>query len=196
MTDISDRFRRVADGFTATIAAAPDDAWSNPSPCEGWSARDVVGHLVGWLPGPGFLMGAFDVDAGPIPSVDDDPAASWAVVRDAIQAGLDDPEVANRLRDCGPPGEMTFQAAVDMTCIPDVLVHTWDLATAVGIPVELDEAEVAAQAAGVDATPPELDAAMRASGQFGPRMDVAADADALTRLLGFYGRSVDGATDR
>lgn len=192
MTEIADRFRRVADGLTRTIDAVPPDAWSRPSPCEGWDASDVVRHLVTWLPGPGFLLGAFDVDTGPVPPVEDDPGAAWAAVRDAIQAGLDDPSVAQRVADCGPPGRLSFEAAVDMTCTPDVLIHTWDLAEAAGVPVELDGDEVARQVAGIEALPPEVDEAMRASGQFGPRVPVPVDADPLTRLLAFNGRRPRG----
>ena len=33
-----------------------------------------------------------------------------------------------------------------------------------------------------------MDAALRASGHYGPRVEVAADADAQTRLLAFIGR--------
>ena len=112
-------------------------------------------------------------------------------MRDAIQGGLDDPAVAQRVEDCGPPGVLSFEAAVEMTCTPDVLVHTWDLAQAAGVDVELDAEAVAQQAAGIDAMPPGVDEAMRASGHFGPRVDVPADADARTRVLAFYGRSLN-----
>ncbi|MGZ4678604.1 MAG: TIGR03086 family metal-binding protein [Ilumatobacteraceae bacterium] len=190
MTEIAERFRRVAEGLTSVIAAVPDDAWDQPSPCEGWDGRDVVGHLVGWLPGPGFLLGTFGIETPPIPSVDDDPAGAWAAVRDAIQEGLDNPLVAQRVEDCGPPGRLSFEAAVAMTCTTDVLIHTWDLARAAGIDVELDPEEVARQAAEINDLPPSVDEAMRASGHFGPRIDVAADADDLTRVLAFYGRFV------
>jgi uncharacterized protein (TIGR03086 family) len=188
MTENAERFRRVAEGLTQTIAAVPDDAWGNPSPCDGWDARDVVRHLVEWLAPPGFLLGAFGIATRPIPSVDDDPAGAWSAVRDAIQGGLDDPAVAEQVEDCGPPGQLSFEAAVDMTCTPDVLIHTWDLAQAAGVDVDLDVEEVDRQAAGIDAMPPGVDEAMRASGHFGPRVDVPAHADALTRVLAFNGR--------
>ena len=189
MTEVAERFRRVAEGLTHAIAAVHDDAWANPSPCEDWNARDVIRHLVDWLPGPGFLLGTFGIDTGPIPSVDDDPDGAWAAVRDAIQAGLDDPAVAQRVEDCGPPGQLSFEAAVDMTCTPDVLIHTWDLVQAAGLDVELDADEFARLAAGIDAMPAGVDEAMQASGHFGPRVDVPADADAMTRVLAFNGRT-------
>ena len=188
MTETADRFRRVAEGLTRTIDAVPDNAWANPSPCEGWDGRAVVQHLIEWLPGPGFLLGAFGIETRPIPSVDDDPAGAWAAVRDAIQGGLDDPAVAQRVADCGPMGQLSFEAAVNMTCTPDVLIHTWDLARAAGIAVDLDADEIARQAAGIAGLPPGVDEAMRASGHFGPRVDVPADADALTQVLAFNGR--------
>jgi uncharacterized protein (TIGR03086 family) len=185
---VSYRFARVASGLARTIAAVSDDAWEQPSPCVGWTARDVVAHLVEWLPEPGFLLGAFGIETRPIPPVTDDPAGAWDAVRDAIQNALDDPAVAGRVEDCGPPGRMSFVAAVEMTCIPDVLIHTWDLAQGAGIEVDLDRDEIDRQVAGLAALAPEVDAAMRVSGHYGPRIDVPAEADALTRLLAFNGR--------
>jgi uncharacterized protein (TIGR03086 family) len=190
MTDIAARFEKVAAGFTARIEAVPVDAWQRPAPCEGWTARDVVRHLVDWLPGPGFLLGAFDVETGPVPSVDVDPGAAWSVVRDAIQGALADAAIATRVEDCGPPGRLSFEVAVDMTCTPDVLIHTWDLARATGLDERLDPDEVRRQLTGFEALPPEVDQAMRTSGHFGPRVAVADDADEQTRLLAFMGRVV------
>jgi uncharacterized protein (TIGR03086 family) len=188
MSESSERFGRVAADFAARVAAVPEDAWDAPAPCEGWVARDVVRHLVEWLPGPGFLLGAFDIDTGPIPSVDEDPVGAWTVVQRTIQAALDDPAVAQRVADCGPPGRMSLEAAVDMTCTPDVLVHTWDLARATGLDERLDPDEVHRQVTGIEGLPPEVDAAMRASGHYGPRVQVPADADEQSRLLAFNGR--------
>lgn len=45
MSEIAERYRKVAADFTRRVDAVPDDAWDNPTPCDGWVARDVVGHL-------------------------------------------------------------------------------------------------------------------------------------------------------
>jgi uncharacterized protein (TIGR03086 family) len=190
MTESAERFRVVAAAFSARVDAVPADAWECPAPCEGWVARDVVRHLVEWLPGPGFLLGTFGVDTGPIPSVDADPAAAWSVVRQAIERALDDPAVATRVEDCGPPGRLSLEGAVDMTCTPDVLIHTWDLSRATGQDERLDAAEVHRQLVGIEAMPPEVDEAMRSSGHYGPRVMVSDDADEQTRLLAIMGRAV------
>ena len=32
--------------LSAVIDAVPAQSWANPSPCEGWSAHDVLRHLI------------------------------------------------------------------------------------------------------------------------------------------------------
>src|SRR5688500_10919883 len=39
---VAARYRGHADAFEALIAAVPPHRWDQPSPCEGWTARDVV----------------------------------------------------------------------------------------------------------------------------------------------------------
>lgn len=188
MSETSERFARVAAGFTDRVRAVSNDAWNNPAPCEGWVARDVVRHLVEWLPGPGYLLGTWGVETTPIPSVDEDPLGAWEAVRDAIQGALDDPVIATREEDAGPPGRLTLEAAVDMTCTPDVLIHTWDLARAAGLDEQLDAGEVHRQVEAIRSLPPAVDEAMRASGHYGPRVAVPDDAGEQAELLAFMGR--------
>ncbi len=68
--DPADRHRAVAATFAEAARAVTD--WDAPSPVPEWRARDVVGHLVEWL--PGFLS---STDAR-LPEVSlDDPVAAW-----------------------------------------------------------------------------------------------------------------------
>jgi Mycothiol maleylpyruvate isomerase N-terminal domain len=71
VSEISDRYRRVAGQFTQRVEAVPDGAWDNPAPCEGWVARDVVGHLVEWMkaagPGTAFEAGLYELLATTVP---------------------------------------------------------------------------------------------------------------------------------
>jgi uncharacterized protein (TIGR03086 family) len=189
MSEIFERFTSVANDFSAVVVAVPTGAWSNPSPCAGWTARDVVRHLVDWIPGPGFLLGMYGVETGPIPSVDQDPAAAWAVVQQAIEAGLSDLQTAQRVEDCGPPGRKSFEEAIDMFCTNDLFVHTWDLAQAAGIDVALNPAELEKHVVGIADFPPELEAAMRGSGHYGPRVAVPADASPTVKVMAFFGRT-------
>jgi uncharacterized protein (TIGR03086 family) len=182
MTEISERYRRVSNQFIERLDAVPGDAWDNPAPCEGWVARDVVGHLVEWL--PGFFFGTWELEAPPIPSVADDPVGAWKVVDATIQAALDDPEIAGRRRDSHMGPASVFDQTIDMICTPDVLIHTWDLARATGLDETLDSDEVHRF---VESMEP-MDEMLRQSGHYGPRVPVAPDADEQTRLIAFVGR--------
>jgi uncharacterized protein (TIGR03086 family) len=181
MSDISERYRKVAGQFTQRAKAVPDGAWDNPSPCEGWVARDVVGHLVEWL--PAFFFGTWAIEPPPVPSVDEDPVGAWEVVDDTIQSALDDPEIAGRERDTRM-GPSTFEQTIDMICTGDILIHTWDLARATGLDETLDPEEVRRIVEGMEP----IDQVLRESGHYGPRVAVTGDADEQTRLIAFMGR--------
>jgi uncharacterized protein (TIGR03086 family) len=184
--DIADRYVKVAAQFTARAVSVPAAAWDNPAPCDGWVARDVVHHLVEWM--PGFLSEHWDVAFPPV-AVDTDPVGAWTTVSDTIGAALDDATLVQSERDT-QAGRKSFEGAVSMLCIPDILVHTWDLARATGLDETLDADEVHAYLADVEQMGDAMDRQMRESGHFGPRVDVPADADEQTRLLAFLGRRV------
>lgn len=181
MTEISKRYRKVSDGFTRRVEAVPDDAWDNPSPCDGWAARDVVGHLVEWV--PGFFFGTWDIDPPSIPAVRDDPAGAWRAVDGAIRAALGDREIARAARETRM-GRATFEETIDRICTADILIHTWDLARATGLDETLDPEEVHRLFVAMEP----MDEVLRQSGQYGPRVEVPDDADEQTKLIAFTGR--------
>ena len=181
MTEISDRYRRVADGLTARVEAVPPDAWDRPTPCEEWVARDVIAHLAD---SARMFLGRGGVELPDGPSPADDPAGSWAHTRDAVLAALEDPEVAARRFDTGM-GEMTVEGMIGRFGVGDVLVHTWDLARAVGLDETLDPAEVRR----LFETMEPNDEMMRQGTAFGPKVEVPDDADEQTRLIAFTGRT-------
>ncbi|MBI4935578.1 MAG: TIGR03086 family protein [Actinobacteria bacterium] len=176
------RFARIAGRFGEVVDGVRVDQWNLPAPCDGWVARDIVRHLVEWV--PGFLSRA-ELPLAPGPSVDDDPAGAWHHLAVALQACLDDPVVATREFDAGPLGRMTVERALDMAVLGDVFVHTWDLARATGQDERLDPDMVHAMFEGMQP----MDEMLRSSGHFGPKVAVAADADEQTKLIAFTGRT-------
>jgi uncharacterized protein (TIGR03086 family) len=129
VSEISDRYRRLAAEFTETVAAVPTDRWSAQTPCDEWDARGLVGHVTD---SQGLFLGMVgrSVPAG-APTVADDPLAVWKNARDAMQAALDDPDVAATEFD-GMMGRSRLDAAVDRFIAFDLVVHRWDLARATG----------------------------------------------------------------
>jgi uncharacterized protein (TIGR03086 family) len=182
MTEIADRYRKVAARFSETADGVPPGAWDDPSPCEGWAARDVVRHLVEWF--PPFLRSGAGVELPAGPSVDEDPAGAWHTLDDAVQGLLDDPATADRRFAHDRAGEHGLADAIAMFFLGDVLVHTWDLARATGQDERLDPDEVHDMLVGVEP----MDEVLRSSGHYGPRVPVAPDADEQTKLIAFMGR--------
>ena len=182
MSEIAQRYRKVADQMTERVLAVPADAWDNPSPCEGWVARDIIRHMVEWI--PGFLKSGADIDVPTGPSVDEDPVAAWQVLNSGIQRLLDDPQTAVAQFNHPRAGRHSLEEAISMFFSGDVLIHTWDLARATGGDETLDGDEVHRMLVGIEP----YDEMLRSSGQYGPRVEVPSNADEQTRLVAFMGR--------
>lgn len=183
--DVADRYRRLADALTRTAEAVPGEAWGAPSPCEGWSAAQVLAHVAQteWEH-LGRLGLQPDVQL-PDDQLTGDPTAAWVVVRDAVQAVLDDPERADTAFD-GYFGPTTFATTIDDFYSADLLVHRWDLARATGLTDHeaMPDDEVERVHRGMAS----MGDAARAPGVFGPEVPVAESAGAQDKLLGFLGR--------
>jgi uncharacterized protein (TIGR03086 family) len=178
MATIAARWQLIADEFGRRVDGVPPGGWERPAPCEGWVARDVVEHLTGWMPGLFFGSAGLSV-----PVLSSDPVEGWHALDRAVLALLDDPALAS-LPTQSLAGSMTVEQLVAMTGLPDLLVHTWDLARATGQDEVLNAEECAAFFAGMEP----MDEMLRSSGQFAARVAVGPEADAQTKLIAFTGR--------
>jgi uncharacterized protein (TIGR03086 family) len=176
----AERHREIGRVFTNRVRGTR--SWDAPSPVAGWTARDVVRHLVEWL--PSFLAGGSSVRLPAVPSVDDDPVGAWQAHVGAVQALLDDPATAELTLSNRHIGQLPLDRAIDQFYTSDVFMHTWDLARATGQDDRLDPEFCALLLAGMEP----VEDVMRSSGQYGPRVPVMDDADTQARLLAFIGR--------
>ena len=180
MSEVADRYARVADGFTARLGAVPPGTWTSASPCEGWTAHDVAKHVVDTH--RRILTRLTGGDPTP-PDTDEDLAAAWAVESDAVRAALGDRDRAStEVKGLG--GTQPFEDLVGGVLCADTLLHTWDLARATGQDERLDGPSV--EAAHAFLTP--NDEMLRVPGGFGAKVEPPADADPQTALLCFTGR--------
>ena len=176
--DPAARHREVAAGFADVIAVVAD--WDAPTPVDGWAARDVVAHLVDWF--TGFLdAGGVRLPGGP--GVADDPARAWSAHAAAVQDLLDGPSAQETFTH-PMAGEHRLADAVDRFYTVDVYMHSWDLARSQGVTPGLDPDYARGLLEGMIP----IDELLRSSGQYGPAVEVPADADAVSRLMGFVGR--------
>ena len=178
----ADRHRRVAALFDDLVVATPD--WDACTPVEEWTAVEVVGHLIDWLPG---MLAGGGVDL-PIAEVEQgwriDPVAAWRSRAKNVQAVLDDPARASATYRSEMLGEMPMVELIDRFWTPDIYMHSWDLARAGGLDADLDEHFAEALLSGLEST----EEMIRASKQFGVRQRVDPDASVVDRLIAFIGR--------
>jgi uncharacterized protein (TIGR03086 family) len=108
---------------------------------------------------------------------------AWEEACRALDEITGDPEALAREID-GPVGKMPIGQLIGRFMTMDLLVHTWDLARAVGADEHLDE-EAVRQA--YETLKP-MDAMIRRPNVFGPRLDPPPGADLQTEFLYFLGR--------
>lgn len=140
MSDNHRTYLKALYGFDAVVGRTSADAWSSSSPCEGWSAADVVAHNVGMND----MVAGFTKGIGcrsPNHQVAADPAADWRRSLDGLVEALDS---AGSLQAVAmtPWGELPVDKFLGFAWV-DPLIHTWDLSTAVGQPAVLDSGLVA-----------------------------------------------------
>jgi uncharacterized protein (TIGR03086 family) len=169
----AERFLDLARG------AAPGD-WERPSPVDGWTARDVVAHLVDWF--PGFLSSGAGIELPAVPAVTEDPVAAWEARTADVQKLAESP--GDRVVTNPHIGEIPLAQAIDQFYTNDVWMHRWDLAMALGREPDLGEERCAAALAAMEP----MEEMLRSSGQYGPRVEVPASASAQDRFVGFIGR--------
>ena len=181
------RYLRALERVGDVVDSVPAERWDVPTPCSGWSARQLVGHLVD---GHGQVL-AMLVGEGPRVPVTDaealgllagpDPAGSWRRAHQAAVAALRG--AAPGAGVATPLGPRTVEQLLGIVLVEPV-VHTWDLTTATGRPADLDPDAARALLPGVLA----LGGQLQATGTYAPPVPVPADAPAQDRLLAALGR--------
>lgn len=167
-----------ADRFTSVVEAAGDTDWSSPSPCEGWTAADVLDHVVDtqrdFLDKRGAEMGARP--EGMPPEV-------WAAHRDVVRRVTADDAFVSEEYD-GYFGRTTVADTLSNFYGFDLLVHRWDLARALGQDVTWDDEELDRIEASLDG----FGDALYSEGVCKPAIEVPADASRQERVLRRMGR--------
>jgi uncharacterized protein (TIGR03086 family) len=167
----------AADRFTATVDATTD--WSAASPCEGWSAADLVDHVVDterqFLQTHGVELGERPTGA---------PAAVWREHLAAVRPFAADEDLRARKYD-GFFGRTTIGETLDRFYGFDLAVHGWDLGSATGRPTTFSDADMdAMEQAFVGFGDHAYD-----EGVFRRPVEVPDDAPRQERLLARMGRS-------
>jgi len=170
------RFLDNAGRFSAVVDAVTD--WTAPSPCEGWSAADVVLHVVDTQRD---FLAQRAADLGPRPG--GDPAAVWREHLEQVSRLLQDEALVNAEFD-GYFGPTTVADTLADFYGFDLVVHRWDVGRAAGQPVTFSSQEMDAAEAAI----PSWGDALYSEGVCARPVPVPDDASRQDRLLATLGR--------
>jgi uncharacterized protein (TIGR03086 family) len=180
MSQAQERYRLTAGGFDARVQATPPDSWDVQSPCTEWRARDVVAHVVDGH--RRLITEVGGVESTPMTAAED-PKAAWTSAYATMRGLTEDPDAMARSVE-SPLGPIPLEQMLPQFMCMDILVHTWDLARAVGGDEHLDEEAVRNT---YEALKP-MDSVIRQPKVFGPKLDPPPEANVQTEFLYFLGR--------
>ena len=182
----ADHHLHAIEAFDERAAMIAADRWDRPvASCPGWDVRALVTHVAEETLALGLLVHGEEPDGvdervGRLVCADD-PFASWRRAAAYTRCVLDQAWLGNDVT--RPGGVVRASDYVAEVCCATV-VHTWDLAVAIGSDPTIDHVLVAACSdwfAQVEPT-------WRERGLVGPAVDVSDDVDAQTELLARFGR--------
>jgi uncharacterized protein (TIGR03086 family) len=169
------------------VGAVRPEHYGLPTPCARFEVRDLLNHMVG---GQQLMVQAPNAPVPPPPNgvfpdqIGDDPAGAFERSSKEVLDLFADPATLAATFHLGVdvPGDQALGIAV-----MEVVVHGWDLATAIGVPSGIDPA-LAEQL--LAATQGFVSDQFRSpdGSPFGPALDAPEDAPAELRLMAFLGR--------
>ncbi|NKQ53626.1 TIGR03086 family protein [Amycolatopsis sp. K13G38] len=145
MEGIIDRFVTAGAGFERLLRSVRPGQWASPTPCSEWNVRRLVNHVArGNLNYVALLEGGTGAEFLRMRDLDalgGDPVATYAAsVRNCAEA-FARPGVLERTLDY-PLGPVSGGQALAVRTT-DTVIHTWDLARALGAGERLDPGLVA-----------------------------------------------------
>lgn len=175
----AETYRADAARFGEVVHAGGN--WAGASPCDGWTAADVVAHVVDTERD---FLARHDVDLGARP--DGDPASTWDAHLAAVAAVLT-PDLLSREFD-GYFGPTTIGATFAQFYAWDLVVHRWDLARALGVPTSFTDAELDRLEASIPDPGTPMYEAFYSEGICRPPLPVPDGASRETAVLAALGR--------
>jgi uncharacterized protein (TIGR03086 family) len=193
MDNFVEAFRQAQQAFTDRVHAVAEDQWQAPTPDTEWSVADLVGHLIEEHRWAAPLMHGLDLESArkvvegsrslPVDGgVGGNLAEEWDEAAVESLDAFSEPDAVNRTvaLSRGPTPARDYLSEM----IFDLVVHGWDLATAIGysgddLPDELVSAvyEQAKKFGDLSAT-----------GMFEKPVDVPEDARPIDKLVALTGR--------
>ena len=179
-------FARATQLARAVVARIDDHNAASPTPCDDWDVAELGRHVLAVFERVAIAPTGADV-SGPALHPDVGVAGLTAAIASAaheVQLNWSDPATLEQVIETpwGPtPGAGCLGAWAS-----ELLVHSWDLATALDLDVDWPEPDTSIAA---DMARAAIPAEMRGVMPFGEVVDVPDDAPAIERLVAWVGRN-------
>lgn len=174
------------DFFTAAVVRVQPSDWQRPTPCAGWRAVDMVGHVgAATRFGTRLLLGEapdWEPVEPPGSVVDGDPATWWRRLVEPARAAVRAVDLT-RMVD-SPMGRRSVGDGLTFPAI-DLFVHGWDLGRSVGVDLEIPAAAMEFARAVLQGLPDEQ---VRSPRVFGAEVQPQPDATPSRRFIAWTGR--------
>lgn len=178
--DLLDALEHTFTHAHGVIAGVRPDQYDDKTPCEQWTVRDLLDHMIGVVAG----LGSAASGQPPSPFIlGPDPAAQFEAVAATTLDAWRGPGVLDTIVD-GGAGPMPGHVLAGINLV-DTATHTWDLATATGQPSALpDDVATTALKTSRATISPEI-----RPGRFGPEVGAPDGAGPTEALVAFLGRT-------
>lgn len=192
-TDYVDLDRRATSASVDVVGAIPDGRWDAPTPCSAWNLGELVAHMTAQHRGfAAAAAGGTDPAVWQIRPPGPDPRREYTESVRAVLAAFAEDGVSERrfaLPEIRTDRTFPGRQAIGFHFV-DYVVHTWDVAAAIGMPVGFDSELVDAATEVAEREIPVGPHRERPGASFAPRVVLEQDGPAaFDRLLALVGRS-------
>jgi uncharacterized protein (TIGR03086 family) len=174
------------DFFSAVVQRLQPADWEHPSPCSGWQARDVLGHVGTAVDfGTRLLRGeqpAWAPADPPGTAVVGDPGSWWRELVEPARSAVADADLDQVLD--SPMGRRTIGEGLAFPAV-DLFIHGWDLACSAGLDVDIPPEAMQFTHSIIDPVPAEQ---VRSARVFGQELDTSPDATPMQAFIAWTGR--------
>lgn len=172
--------------FVSDVAAAvPEAKWNAQSPCDDWTAKQVLGHLITVNRVGVAILEGRQPDWSLVPAeIHGDPAQEWNELAKRVKRDLEDADPAQEIP--SPKGVRTIAQGMNFPMM-DLYLHAWDIGASAGIDVVIPDdviAYIRTQYGKLDPV------RLRTSGTLGAEQPAPPDATATQSLMAYTGRTL------
>jgi uncharacterized protein (TIGR03086 family) len=192
MIDVVKLDRLAVMASVDVVAAVTAADLRRPTPCAEWTLSDLLAHMAAQH--RGFAAAAAgrggDLTAWQVRPLGLDPAAEYSAAAGEVLAAFAVDGAADTPFTLGEfSTEVTFDGrqAIGFHLV-DYVVHAWDVARTIGVPLNLPD-DVVRAALGVAEAVPDGPQRLEPDAAFRPRLPVPDDASPMDRVLLLLGRS-------